>query len=259
MWLRLPENGQIRTRVQPGPPLIELPPGSSAVRVEKIAHGGEPSAWQWSTADVRGTRFERGGEVFFVLRPAEQRIHSPLTGWEWRRDSADQQREATRLVEELAASIAAPDHAEGEKKSARRANACSSCHEHARPANARPGEHGVANRSTDASGCYQVQNVLLSQVPLETYFPLEMNLNNPFVRFGCKSGEIRDAEPAERATCSDGSIPWGRFDVRAALAASNDQAQGLCLSRRYLYERIDEAGRQAFAQAFAECQIGTSP
>ncbi len=255
VWLKLPPAGLITTIAENGHPLIQLPIGSSAARVESVASGRDSSSWEWSIADVRGTRFEAKGEVFWVLRPEARRPQAPLVGWAWARASDQQQTTATALVSELAASIVEPAHREQERRAARRANACVSCHAHGRKENVRPGQYGLANRATDASGCFQVQNILVSQLPLETYFPLEMNRGGAFVQFGCGANGLAQDSGSAHPSCSDGSVPWGRFDVRAALAASNEQADGLCAARRYVFERLDPAGRLAFRDGFAECGI----
>ncbi len=259
VWLKLPEGGKITTNFRGGRPLLKLPSGSSAARVESVARGRDRSAWQWSIADVRGTRFEAEQEVFFVLRPEASRPQSPLIGWEWQRASAAHQTTATELVAELAASIVAKGQQDQEKRAARRANACASCHEYARLENQRPSQYGVSNRATDDSGCFQIQNVLISQVPLETYFPVEMNRTSPFVKFGCQAGAELQLPETGRPTCADGTVPWGRLDVPAALAVSDEQATGLCAARRYLFEHLDVPGRHAFREGFAECSILVPP
>lgn len=258
VWLRLPEGGRITTNVRDGRPLLKLPPGSSAARVESIARGRDVREWEWSIADVRGTRFEATKERFFVLRPEANRAQSPLIGWEWERASAAQQAAATGLVAELAASIVAKDQQDQERRGARRANACASCHQYARLENERPSQYGVSNRATDDSGCFQIQNVLISQVPLETYFPLEMNRASHFTKFGCQAGAELQLPESGHPSCADGSVPWGRLDVAAALAAADEQAEGLCAARRYLFEHMDAPGRQAFRDGFAECGISTA-
>ena len=257
VWLKLPDRSLVTTEFHEGQPLLKLPAGATAVRVEKIARGQE-GAFEWSVADVRGTRFEVGKEVFFVLKPEAAEENSALLGWEWQRGSPEQQREATDRVAVLAGSLAEPERAEGQRQAARRANACASCHQHGRPANTRPREHGLANRRTDASGCFQVGNILLSRLPVETYFPLETNLENPFILFSCTTGEVRLLAPPQHPVCDDGSVPQGRFDVASAVAAANAQANELCVARKYLFDHLDAVGRSAFASGFAECKITTS-
>jgi hypothetical protein len=268
VWLKLPPQGRLTTVLEGTRPLLRLPEGSVAARVEK-QQAGQKDVRDWRIADVRGTRFGPGEqETFFVLRPDDRSAAPPLSGWEWRRGAAEQHREATRLLQALAASIAPPDRADAERRSIEKTNDCAGCHVHRRPENQLPNEHGLANRSTDASGCFQIQSVLVSQLPLETYFPSEVNAANPFMKFGCREGaELRDGSVSDGATqrgrarpsCSDGSIPWARFDVKKALAASSEQAEKLCASRRYLAEHLDDAGRQAFREGLTECGIDTAP
>ena len=56
--------------------------------------------------------------------------------------------------------------------------------------------------------------------------------------------------------CADGGLPIGHRDVAAGRAAGDPYTAQLCASRRYLWDRLDALGRQAFAAAFAACGIG---
>ena len=56
--------------------------------------------------------------------------------------------------------------------------------------------------------------------------------------------------------CRDGRLPIGHRDVAAGRAAGEPYTAQLCASRRYLFDRLDAAGRRAFATAFAACGIG---
>jgi hypothetical protein len=253
VWLKLPTGRPIAKRIQGGTPLLELPPGSRAARVESLAVGDDPETWAFSVADVRGTQFNADGELFFALRPENRRFDSALLGWSWRRSSSEEQARASEHLAELAASIVAPHLPQREKAATRYKNACATCHQHGRRVNERPGEHGVANRATDASGCYQIQNVLVSHLPLETYFPLETNLDSPFVSFDCGDQEALVDWSERRVSCADGRIPWGRLDVRAALRGADEHARAVCASRKYLYDHLDEPGRRAFHDGFEEC------
>lgn len=47
-----------------------------------------------------------------------------------------------------------------------------------------------------------------------------------------------------------------KLDLKAALAARDVHAEGLCHSRRYLHDHMDAEGRGAFAAAFRACGIG---
>jgi hypothetical protein len=140
-------------------------------------------------------------------------------------------------------------------EAARINNDCAGCHQHGRPPNRRPREHGIANRGTDGSGCYQIQNILSSRVPVENYFPVETNLDDPFVHFDCESTDALVDRQAKRVRCADGSVPRGLFDVRAALSASDARAEKLCRARRYVFLHLDETGRQAFSPGFEECGV----
>ncbi len=255
VWLKIPDGERITTRALGGRTLLELPPGSEAARVEMTAGRDLAEREEHRVADVRGTRFERTGEAFFVLRPVDTGLDAPLEGWRWRRDSKQEQSIATERMAELAARLLAPEARSREAAAIRKSNDCAGCHQHAREANVRFREHGIANRGTDASGCYQVQGVLLSHLPLESYFPVETNLEDPFVRFDCGSDETVARRKNRKVTCPDGTVPQGRLDVRSALRAGDAHAYAVCKSRRYLFERLDAKGREAFRAGFEECGL----
>lgn len=256
VWLKIPDGERITTRTVGGRTLLELPPGSGAARVEMTAGRDLAEREEYRVADVRGTRFERAGEAFFVLRPVDTGLDAPLEGWQWHRDSEQEQSLATERMAELAARSLTPEARSRETAAISKSNNCAGCHQHAREANSRFREHGIANRGTDASGCYQVQGVLLSHLPLESYFPIETNLEDPFVRFDCGSDEALASRGGGKVTCRDGSVPWGQLDVRSALQAGDTHARGVCESRRYLFQRLDAEGREAFRAGFEECGLG---
>lgn len=259
VWLKLPPDGRLSTVLEGQRPLLRVPDGTVAARVEK-QQAGQKDERDWRIADVRGTRFGPGGqEMFFVLRPNDRSAAPPLSGWEWRRGVPEQQREATRLVADLAATLVPADRAASERRSVEKTSDCASCHVHRRLENLLPNQYGLANRATDASGCFQIQSVLIDQLPLETYFPLEQNVSDPFMHFGCRVGAQLRESPGERPSCSDGSIPWGRFDVRRAREASSEHAEKLCASRRYLFDHLDDAGRQTFREGLVGCGIDVPP
>ncbi len=254
VWLRLPGDAAIRTVRSNGRLLLKLPAGSRAARVEKIGFGDDPKTWKYRVMDVRGTRFEPDGERFFVARATENREESPIDGWIWRRGSADEQALATRYVADHAARHASPANREAQRRAATANNDCSGCHQHGRLPNRRPRQFGAANRGTDASGCYQIQGILTSRLPIETYFPIDLNVKDPYISFDC-GGDVPATVMAESVLCDDGTVPFGTLDVRAALAANDARVRRMCESRRFLFGRLDKSARDEFRAGFDECGI----
>ncbi|MGE0325067.1 MAG: hypothetical protein AB7S68_22280 [Polyangiaceae bacterium] len=254
VWLQLPEGSQLKTRRSDAGVQLELPHGARAARVERSDASPEATP----IYDVRGTRFEADGEHFFVMRPTGEA--NTLTAWLWRRDSPEEQTAATDRIAAYVADRSPTANREAQRRAMVANNACASCHVYGRSANERPGEFGKVNRGTDASGCFQVQNILVSRLPVETYFPLEQNTQDPFIRFDCDGrAPGPSAGPAEikgdQVACANGSVPYGKLDVRAALAAGDARVRRVCAGRRYLYQHLDAAGRSAFQSGFAECGI----
>ncbi len=251
VWLKLPPEGKITTRFAEGQHrhVIRLPVGSEAARVEYRAFGDDPKAFRWSVVNVRGTRFEREHEVFFALKPEFPEASGTLRGYSWPRDDAKAARVAKDKIVDMVSHLASPRDQPNAVAKARATNECASCHTYARPANARPKEHGVVNRATDDSGLFQIQAVLENRLPLESYFPRDPNLENPLVTVYC--GKMPQQQKSE--VCADGSVPTGELDLKAALGQMNPRAVGVCAARRYLYEHLDDAGRRAFSASFVTC------
>jgi hypothetical protein len=251
VWMKLPEGAVIETRWAPDQErwVLVMPEGAVVDRVEQMTPAGGAS---W-VADVRGTEFLGGGhEQFHVLRRAGPR----LTGFSWPRDGPAAQREATDLLGALLRRQGA-DGPWIRKVTA--LNDCAQCHRHEKPESTLLDEGGVPHRATDASGLFVPTAVLSSRAPIETARPWDQNLDDPFIRFRCPSGEPRrvergsGAEAARFLRCPGGAVPIGELDVRAALAAGDTHATAVCASRRYLFEHLDGMGRTAFAEALAEC------
>ncbi len=262
VWLKLPPGSVIHSRwsTSTDRQTISLPPGTDAVRVEEIRLATEEGV-AWSVADARGTRFDRGGkERFYVLRAEASQPNAPLVGYEWQRGDASAESEAASLVSELVAKGVAPKRRAEVVARTRLNNQCARCHSYGRPDNQRPNQYGEVNRGTDLSGLFQVESLLRPRVPLEQYFPFETNANDRYLDFRCASGTLhRVNQPVPNISCSDGSVPMGSLDVRAALAAGDDRVKALCAARRYLYEHLDSPARTAFSERFAECGLPITP
>jgi hypothetical protein len=138
----------------------------------------------------------------------------------------------------------------------RSGNACASCHVHGRTENQRPGQYGIVNRGADASGCFQIESVIQTELPLESYFPLETNLGDPFVSLWC--GPKQASVAHGQVSCEDGTVPRGRLAVREGLAAADEHVLGVCRARRFLYDHLDFAGRDALKDRFVECGLAAA-
>jgi hypothetical protein len=262
IWLRLPETGLLRiVRREGKEPTLSYPPGTVADRVD-LRDARIPS----SVTDVRGTRFDGGQEYFHVLRSVaphgDQRTPPLLSGVEWKRGDAVAERGATdRMLASMATMRGLQDTgSDSMLRQFERRNDCASCHVHDKPEQRGPrGDALVPNRGTDADGLYAVVTVLRDEAPLETHRARDMNEGDPFVRVTCDDGAAGTLVPGPRGrrhfSCADGSVPRGRLDLPAALAVGDAHAKAVCASRAYLAAHMDDDGRSAFAQAFAECSM----
>ena len=262
VWLKLPQGSAIETRflLEQERYVLRYPAGTVAARVELVAYPGGDRGPRWGVADVRSTRFDEGSEFFSAFRPTFAGPDAPLRGWEWRRGDDAREQLATEKLSELVAQLTRPEHRPRAVARARANNACASCHVYTRPANRRPREQSIVNRATDDSGFFQVASVLEDVAPVENYRPRDANVGDPFVTFECRAGSGAIDLVADRQTprCADGSVPFGRFDTRAALASNDDRARRLCRARAYVYEHLDEPGRRAFGKAVETCGVTLS-
>jgi hypothetical protein len=237
VWLKIPAGAHISATILSEQNRFALvyPVGTVAARVE---------SGEGEILDVRGTEIVEGGaERFFVYRPSRE----GLRGVSWRRGDPEQQALATEKLVGLASGEAAGH--------VRSHNDCASCHAHARPPNASLDEHGIVNRATDTGGFFQVQTVLEDEAPLETYKPLDPNLDSPFVRVSCGDGPpIVERGPGFlRARCPNGRVPVGHFDVADAALAGDAHALETCEARRALGRLLDGRAARTFERAIAEC------
>lgn len=244
VWLRLPAGRTVDVTTADGArPLLALPPGTLADRVERIA-----SMTGSRVVDVRGTELlQDGGQQFHMLR----RVGQSMRGFSWARGSADGQREADARVAELVPASAVAK--------LRRLNDCASCHLEKKSEQREVDGSGLPNRRTDDVGFYQVQAVLDDEQPLETTRPRDTNVDEPFVVLSCPNGS-----PAQQGGFDDGrrtvrcegnGLPRARYDVAAGLGAGALRALRVCASRRYLYEHMTDRARAAFRAEFAACGL----
>jgi hypothetical protein len=261
VYLKIGPGGRLATRYLPDQRRysLTLPPGSTADRVSFATDG----AGHRTIDDVRGTRWDaEGNEYFHVYRPVSGRIEAPLAGYEWRRDDAGQERAATdaliALIQETPAPFGERPAGAGDVRRFRALNRCQLCHVADKP-QARSPEERLPPWATDGSGLYVPPAVLADEAPLSTTDDFDdPNEGDRFVAARCPSAPaVLQGRPGDHwYVCADGGLPLGRRDVPAGRAAGDAYTAQLCASRRYLFDRLDALGRQAFAAAFAACGIG---
>ena len=260
IYLKVPDGARIAGRRLPSPDraTLQMPPGSASDRVSFTA----ALDGQWTVDDVRGTRWGGDGrEYFHVYRPRGPDLHAPLVGYEWPRDDPHLAIAATRLLSDLVRDTPAPLSAMlpswGEVARFRMLNRCESCHVADKPM-AADDRAALPSWATDGSGLYVPLAVLADRAPLSTSRMFhDPNIGEAFVTATCGDMPAREhmGRRSRWFSCPDDAVPMGILDVAAGLAAGNPHVQRVCASRRYLFDRLDPAGRQAFAPAFAACGI----
>ncbi len=272
IWIRIPDGAKIGVETAPAvagddgeaTPMLRFPPGTVVDRVEYAGEGTRRFV-----ADVRGTRFgDDGRERFRVLRPERPGPGGRLRGFEWDRGDEAQQREVTEALLDFVGQTKPFTAMEAGKRERaltrlRKINDCAGCHAAMRPANQRLGEHGRANRRTDASGMYTPQTVLEDAAPTESYRPRDPNVGDPFISIRCPDGAAAERAPAKapgeppgHARCPGGQVPVASYALTAALAAGAPRARAVCDAREYLYRHLDEAARAVFEDALQPCRAG---
>jgi hypothetical protein len=247
VWLRIPGGASLGVqRRADGSFTLTYPAGTIADRVD-LRDGDDAT----SVSDVRGTRFDRDGEYFHVLRPER----GGLDGLEWPRDDERAGRQATaRMVERLADAGVPEDGLLVFEEQ----NDCAVCHVHDKAEHRTAADDGLPNRATDARGLYVPAAVLTDAAPLERHRARDMNEGDRFIHVTCQ-GDRPARFVTRRGTrhfaCDGPGLPYARYDLVAALAAGDAHARAVCASRRYLYGHMDDAGRAAFAPAFDECGL----
>ncbi|MFZ5471842.1 MAG: hypothetical protein ACOZIN_20625 [Myxococcota bacterium] len=268
VWLRVPAGKVIEVEEREWGPTLRYPPGTAADRVEWRAYSLPDGIQGWTVLDVRGTRLDaQGREHFHVYLPNGPLPQAPLFGYEWPRGDASAERAATDLFVTFlqnAPSVSAEGHLMDEAQRDKRValftkrNDCGGCHRYHKPEARKRSPQEPLHRPTDALGWYGIYSVLRDAVPLEYHRPRDMNVADPFVTVSCPEGApklLEDPKGGRYFVCDQGYVPKGRLDLEAALAAKDARAEGLCRSRRYLYEHMDEKGRGVFAEAFRACGL----
>jgi hypothetical protein len=264
VYLRLPARSRISAHYLADQNRYTLlfPPGTRADRVESLRYRDDQGELRETPVDVRGTLIETSGEQrFHTLRPTNGKPAAPLLGWSWPAGDTAAREEATRRIvafaEHAATPLDSPPLSGSALRALRRLSDCTRCHvpNHRRASST--DQAPLPRRETDGAGFYVPLTVLESQVAVAATRPLDLNADDPFVHVRCGEEPARLAHEGEWTwyRCADGSVPIGRRDVRAALAAGDAYTKAVCRSRRYLYDHMDAAAREAFAPSFEECGI----
>lgn len=241
---------------------LKFPPGSVADRVSFRLYKTNTDNIGQTIDDVRGTRWGRTGrEYFHVYRPTGVAPDTPLLGYEWPRDNPAMVEAATHT---LTAQVAkAPQPIAGglpSKSNVRRfrsLNNCAACHIANKPV-AVTGNARLPPWPTDASGLYVPSMVLLDHAPLSNTGSFhDPNVNDAYISASCgdSAARIRSAYYADWFHCTNNAMPIGVRDMRGGLRGDDRYTRAVCDSRRYLYARLDQTGRQVFAEAFRVCGI----
>ncbi len=249
VFLRIPDGEAID-------PSLRLPPGSVADRVESLALRGGG----WTVGDIRGARIgEDGTRWLRLLRPERAGPGSPLVGYEWPEDRADLGRLAHARLAGLMRAGGGAVSPRGDRESMASLfmsrGDCLECHGRDRPLHRRMGQPGPFG-PTDPNGFYTPAAVLRDWAPLERYRPRDLNHLREHVRIDCggePAARREDGRGAVWFECQDGSVPIGRIDLAAALAAGNRRAAGTCRARRYLLDRMSPEARPRFSALATEC------
>jgi hypothetical protein len=256
IWLRLPADAVIETQwseAREGWVLV-FPPGTVADRVEQRGRGAKRGV-----VDVRGTTITADGQQLHTLRRAGSEADAPLFGYAWPRADPEAHARATArllaVLEGLPPATRMTDEARTRYlDGVARKNQCTRCHSYARPDNGREQEHGLVNRGTDGSGFFTPQTVFADAIVLERYGGHDPNLDDPAVAITCPDGRpaTRHSEGTrKRAACADQAVAIARLDDQAVEPA---RLERICRARRYLFDHLDDQGKQVFAAALLPCR-----
>lgn len=258
IYLRIAVGQQIATRFLPDQDryTIKLPPGSTADRVSF----SKRSDGALAIDDVRGTRWDESGTEFFhVYRPVGDGANAPLMGFEWRRgDSQQEARAAAQLIDLIQSTSERFPVLRASRRDVARfrdLNRCQMCHLPNKQ-EAQTNVDVLPPWQTDVLGLYVPLAALKDDAPLSAtpYFD-DPNADDPFVSARCARGyaDRRRSMASRWFACDDGSVPIGHYDLASALTANQEHAHLVCATRRYLYDRLDELGRQIFAPSVQAC------
>jgi len=242
VYVRLPDAaGPVLVDAPDGRRVLSWPPGTVADRVERR---------DGRVDDVRGMQIGADGTRYnHVFRASARGPDAPLIGVRWPVGDADAgDAAADDFIAALRQTPLVGDipRPEAHLRSVRSKLDCDGCHAVLRPDNARPREHGVVARGTDAAGWFTPSTVLASTVPLERYGGWDGNLTDPHVRIVCADGAGHQ-DKGGHAVCADGSTPRATLDVAAARQAGSGHAARHCRSVVQLAKRLPAAQQAELA------------
>ncbi|MCB9680194.1 MAG: Ig-like domain-containing protein [Alphaproteobacteria bacterium] len=252
VWVRVPADARLAVVDGPDGPTLRWPAGAAADRVEWRGTGEGRHV-----VDVRGTILDADGVAWdHLYRPAGVGPEAPLLGVRWPASDVGVRAAAVAWLGDALADRPpmAPASTEAKarwRESLERKAVCTSCHVPLRPANARPGAHGLVDRGTDANGWFTPATLLADDVPMETYSQdRSAAVSAVSVRCGSEA-----AHQGVRGTwaCPDGSTPIGHLDLAAAWTSDPDHAAAVCAGRRWLADHLDETGLSRWPRLLEGC------
>ncbi|MGH8283847.1 MAG: hypothetical protein ACRESE_08390, partial [Gammaproteobacteria bacterium] len=180
-----------------------------------------------------------------------------LSGYSWLRTGpADDNLAADSLLKLYYPGASAK--AKQEMAMFRRLNQCGACHQANRPVPTTTASSGLALSETDAHGFFQPITVLTDSMTVVNDRPWDLNADDPYITVWCgndKAELTTKGDSYRRYTCPGNSAPVGKLDMAAALKHKDRHALKVCAARKYLYQHMDQKGREPFASGFAECGI----
>lgn len=147
-----------------------------------------------------------------------------------------------------------------ERKRFAQLNDCAACHQADQPRWLDHGNVATLHRATDEHGFFVPQAVLSDVCAVADHRPRDLNADDPYVSVRCGElpAQLTHKNGRDRYSCPGGQLPLAHRDVRAGLAAGHAYTKRVCASRRWLYQRMTVRARDAFAGAFAACDIALS-
>jgi hypothetical protein len=238
---------------------LVFPPGTVADRVETMRN--QPKALQVINGieDVRGARIDDQGQTLFHdYQPVPGDASGRLRGYEWlRTDSQGDDLAADALIKLFYPGPDAAAHPDAQ--TFRRLNQCGRCHQpnQAAPRAGSPRVPGTAALLTDSHGFFQPLTVLEDTMLMRSSRRWDLNADDPFTSVWCGTSQVHATTNGDRRgySCPDGAPPIGKLDMAAALAKNDAHARQVCESRRYLYQHMDQAARDAYRPFFTVCSI----
>jgi hypothetical protein len=261
VWLKIPDRALITLErlADQQRYTLKFPPGTIADRVETMK--GEQKAMLMINGieDVRGATIDPTGATrFHVYQPIPGGAPDRWRGDEWlRSDNAADDLAADSLIRLFFPN--AGDAAQAEMRNFRRLNQCGACHQVNRPmpTMVKPVVPSPSVHLTDSHGFFQPITVLDDTMPVRSHRRWDRNADDPFVTVWCGTQQARAVTDGDRRgyTCPDGAQPIGKLDMAAALARKDLHAEQVCASRKYLFDHMEQTGRDAYRPFFTECGI----